>query len=200
MEICNFLKFLNNHNEVIQILLSVITVILSIIAIRAARYIPHRIMVNQRYSDMMKEYRSTEMGTAIFSIFHFYVQDCKNNSDAIAGKYKEKYDGQIKEPLEKGKEINYSGTLHFQRRLVAQFYFDLARLRYEDRLPVKHLREWFTPREVTLLAIILHMVEPAKTVFEEARDVPEPPDMEDEVLMNKWIYKLYEEAEGLEWE
>jgi hypothetical protein len=40
------------------------------------------------------------------------------------------------------------------------------------------------------------MAEPAKKVFEEALDVPEPP--EDEVLMNQLISKLYEEVR--DWE
>jgi hypothetical protein len=124
---------------------------------------------------MIKEYRSAEMGGAIFSIFSFYVTDCKNNIHAIAGEYKKKYEEQIGKPFGKGESINYAGTLHFQRRLIAQFYSDLARLRYEERFPrlsMKCLRQWFTPREATLLALILHMVKPAITVFKEARDVP----------------------------
>jgi hypothetical protein len=42
------------------------------------------------------------------------------------------------------------------------------------------------------------MAKPAITVFEETHDVPEPPDMEEDVLMNKLIYKLYEEVK--DWE
>ncbi|MDR0683779.1 MAG: hypothetical protein LBF83_01430 [Spirochaetaceae bacterium] len=184
--------------NVVQISLSAISAVFSFIALILAYHIPHRVMVNQIYSDLVKEYRSPEMGGAILAIFRFYVKDCQNNVHAINEEYKKKYEKQINKPLEGDKSINYAGTLHFQRRLVAQFYYDMARLRYEERLPTKHLREWFTPREVTLLAIILHMVDASLGLFEEAHDVPEPPDMEDGVLLNKRIHKLYEEVEGWE--
>lgn len=193
-------EFLKYNSDAIQITLSAITVGLSCFALFLACHIPRRIMVNQIYSDLIKEYRSVEMGVSIFSIFHFYVNECNERVDAIAGEYRKKYDKQIKIPLKRGEPINYANTLHFQRRLVAQFYADLARLRYEERLSAKQLREWFTPRELTLLALILHMVKPAEAVFEEAHNVSEPPNMEEGVLMNKWIYKLYEEVEDWEWE
>jgi hypothetical protein len=90
---------LKYNSDVIQILLSAITVVLSFIAVGLAWYIPRRIMMNQLYSDMIKEYRSTEMGGAIFSIFRFYVTDCENNIRAIASEYKKKYEEQIDKPL-----------------------------------------------------------------------------------------------------
>jgi hypothetical protein len=110
--------------------------------------------VNQIFADLLREYRSSEMGAATLSVFRFY----KDNSNDIDGKYKEIYDEQIKNKL-KGKEhIDYSQTLHFQRRLIAQFYSNLAYLRYTMRFPrlsTKQLRYWFTPNEVKLLGIIL---------------------------------------------
>ncbi|MDR2053895.1 MAG: hypothetical protein LBP80_10830 [Treponema sp.] len=75
----------------------------------------------------------------------------------------------------------------------------MATLRYErrfPRFPAKYLREWFTPNEAKLLAILLHMVGPARIVFEEAGNVPEPP--EDEVFMKRQISRLYEEVK--DWE
>jgi hypothetical protein len=163
-----------------------------------AIHIPKRIMINQIYADLIQDYRSPEMGGAILAIFRFYVKDCKNNTAIIASKYKEKYNEQIMKPLKAGKPIDYANTLHFQRRLVFHFYWHMALFRYEQyfsRLSTKKLKLWFTPNEVKLLAILLHMVEPAEAVFEKANDDLKPP--ESKAPANQMIHlinKLYNEV------
>jgi hypothetical protein len=155
-------------------------------------------MISQIFADLVSDYRSPEMGGAILSIFHFFVHDCKNDISNIDDEYEKKYKEQIKSKINSTEKIDFSKTLHFQRRLIAQFYFQLASLRYDyffGRLSRKQLQIWCTPSEVKLLIIILHMAEPASKTFEEAGDIPEPP--EDEVPMNDLIYKLYQEIE--EW-
>ncbi|MDR2143976.1 MAG: hypothetical protein LBP29_06375 [Treponema sp.] len=191
----DLLSFLCTYSDLIQAL----SLVISLAAICFAIIIPRQILMNQLYSDLVREYRSAEMGAAIFLIFHFYVTVCKNNVSFIADEYKKKYEEQIKIPLALGKQIDYDATLHFQRRLVAQFYADMATLRYKRRFPwfpAKYLKEWFTPSEAKLLAILLHMAGPARAVFEEARNLSEPP--EDEVFMNRQISKLYEEVRYME--
>jgi hypothetical protein len=154
-------------------------------------------MVNQMYADFVKEYRSTEMGAAILTIFKFFVKDCKNNVANIYDKYKEKYKDQITN--KSSEDIDFSKTLHFQRRLLSQFYFSMALLRYEHhfpRLSTKKLKIWMTSSEAKLLSILLYMVKPASEVFERAGDIPESP--EDDVPMNCLLHKLYEEVDGWE--
>ncbi|MDR2798126.1 MAG: hypothetical protein LBB80_07260, partial [Treponema sp.] len=171
----SILCFLQKYSNVIQVLSAAVTIFLAV-------RIPRRILINQLYVDLIQAYRSPEIGAAIFAIFRFYVKDCHNNTAAMAGAYREKYKEQIEGPLTRGEAVDYANTLHFQRRLVAQFYWNMAVLRYERRFPrlsTKELILWFTPNDAKLLALLLHMAEPAKKVFEEALDVPEPP--EDEV-------------------
>jgi hypothetical protein len=172
--------------------------LLAIAALIAAVWIPRQIMVNQLFADLVKEYRSTEMGAAVFSVFHFFVKDCGKDVGHIAAVYEKKYNQQIRDPLKAGTKPDYDNALHFQRRMVSQFYSDMARLRYDRRfikLSAKDMKFWFTPKEVQLFAILLHMVKPASSVFEDSGTVSEPP--QDEVPMNDLIYKLYEEAGGL---
>jgi hypothetical protein len=191
-DIMNLVCFLGGPGTVIQIALSVA-------ALFAALWIPRRIMMNQLYADLVREYRSSEMGEAILSVFYFYGETCKRQMADIPAEYKKKYEEQVEKPLKEGKPVDYAHALHFQRRLVSQFYSDMATLRYKrhfPRLSTKDMRGWFTPNETKLLAILLHMVEPAKAVFEEAREVPEPP--QDDTPMNDLIYKLYEEVRGWE--
>ena len=184
--------------KAINPIVNIVGAFIAALALFVAIYIPRRIMISQIYANLLENYRSPEMGGAILAIFHFYNKDCGRNVSNIAAEYEKKYDKQIKKRFQEGEEqeLDFSKTLHFQRRLVAQFYFDMASLRYDRRfirLPDKYMKIWFTPSEVKLLGIILHMAEPASKVFEDAGEVP-PPPYEDEVLMNELIYKLYEEV------
>jgi len=177
--------------------LSIIQTLITLAALFAAIFIPRQIMINQIYADLIAAYRTPEMGAAIHSLFHFYKNECQGNVANIKAKYLERYEKEINIPLQIGLTVNFSNALHFQRRMVAQFYFNMAVLRYQyrfSRLPVKVLKTWFTGNEVQLLSIILHMAEPANECFIKAGIVPEPP--EDDVPMNKLICKLYEETEA----
>jgi hypothetical protein len=177
-------------------LTQIITLVFSVVTIIVAFLIPRRIMVNQLYSDLLREYRSSEMGAAIFSVFHFYVEDCKKDVNSIASKYKEKYEKQINELLKCGEPIDYAQTLHFQRRLIAQFYSGLAYLRYKlrcSRLSTKQLRYWFTSNELQLLAIILYMAKPAREVFKEAGDIPDPSKDKNNAPMNELLYRFFKD-------
>ena len=184
-------------------ILSIVGVLIAALTLGVAFYIPRRIMINQIYADLLASYRSPKMGAAILAIFHFYTIDCKKNVSNIAAVYKWKYYEQIGKKLQANKEdtIDFSKTLHFQRRLVAQFYFHMASLRYDycfPRLPVKYMKTWFTSGETNLLSIILHMDKPAGEEFYDAGEVPQPHEYYDEAPMNELIYKLYEEVS--DWE
>jgi hypothetical protein len=195
-----------------------ITTATLVVALAAAFIIPGKIMSNQIFADLVKEYRSCEMGGAILSIFHFYKHDCGKNIEnigdkcTIPGEYRKKYGKQIGDKLGDKKQANsspgdkepidYAHTLHFQRRLIAQFYSNLAYHHYKrcifTRITKKQLKYWFTPNEVQLLAIILHMVKPAKDTFEEAGDVSGLPEKlknyEKDVPMNKLLHDLYKDS------
>jgi hypothetical protein len=177
--------------------LTAISATASVIAVVLAIYIPRRIMLNQAYLQLTAEYRSPEMGAAILGVFHFYTHDCGNSVSNIGNAYHARYQKEsalhISQPAE---------TLHFQRRLIAQYYYDMASLRYDyrfSRLTKKQLQHAFTPSETLLLSLILHMAEPASQVFERAENVI-PPDEpgEDDAYMNKLLHRLYEETEGWE--
>jgi hypothetical protein len=191
--ICN----LNLIKQATNTPLDAISAVFSLLAIGLAFFIPRRIMVNQMYSDLVREYRSTEMGAAIVAMFHFFGHDCKNDVSNIHREYIKRYKKQIgNKPPE---DIDFSKTLHFQRRMLSQFYSDMAMLYYEHRifgLSKRKLKYWFTPNEVKLLGLLLYMVEPAKERFIQADDVTDAPD--DDTPMNHLIKRLYDEVEGWE--
>jgi hypothetical protein len=209
-----------------ELVISVITLVVTTgslgvaaAALVVAFRIPRSIMAFQIYADLLREYRSSEMGAAILSVCQFYKENKGKSEDEFATKYKEIYRKQIGDKLEKiynkqmesnlednkqkktspedEKPIDYAHTLHFQRRLIAQFYSDFAALRYKpyfpEELAMEQLQNWFTPREVNLLAIILRMDKPAENVFEEVGYVT-PPEKKSTVSMNKLIDDLYNEV------
>lgn len=90
----------------------------------------------------------------------------------------------------------YENSLHFQRRLLSQYYYQLAALRYEGcrltRLAKEKVREDFTAREAKLLSLLSYMNKAAETIFTEY-DITGMPYADDK--QNILLQKLYDEAQ-----
>jgi len=185
-----------NGLDKLQLIITILTLVIAIITL----IFINKIMVNQIYANLIADYRSPEMGAAILALFNFYKKDCKLKVSKIKKRYIKRYKKEVKPLLKKVKKhqkpqkADFSNTLHFQRRMVAQFYFDMAVLRFEHcfltRLSKRILKKWFTPNDVKLLSLILYMAKPAKKVFIEVDSLSEPP--ENNVPMNVLIRKLYD--------
>jgi hypothetical protein len=157
-------------------------------------------MVNQRYADLLKEYRSVEMGNAIRSVFDFYVNRCESNLGAIEKCYINQYiaDFSLKDCK---KDFNPAQTLHFQRRLIDHFFWLLADLRYSPssviKLPRNQLQRDFSQNEHNLLHIIYYMNMAAKKCEIKVDDLPKnlPENLSDESSpMEKYRINLYAES------
>ena len=177
-------------------LLTVLSIVVSFFTLLAAWYIPRKIMLDQGYIELASQYRSPEMGFAILSIFDFYANQCGGNPSMIAEEYIKTYKKEIGIPMKEKESIDPAKTLQFQRRLVAYFYWDLARLYFESgfpRLSSKRLKQFVESNERNLISIVLQMSEANKQCFPQCEHIPEPPD--DEVPMNQLIKRLYDETE-----
>lgn len=172
-------------------------------------------MNNQIYADLIAEYRQPEIGQAVISVIHFYTDCCGSDIDKIEEKYIKRYEKEIA-PLDKEQRINrcmqeledsnqqdtrydkkeLKDTLHFQRRLLSQYYAQLAALRYQGglftRLSKKKVQEDFTAREAKLLCLLAHMNQAAKKTFTEY-DISGMPYADDK--QNVLLEKLYDEAQ-----
>jgi hypothetical protein len=184
-------------NEITRNLLTlgipVLTLFVTCLALRAAKRIPEQIMTDQRFMALTEQYRSPEMGFAIYSIFRFYAENCQSNPDKITGEYTQRFKDEIKMPLAEGKGIDPSKTLQFQRRLVAYYFWDLSRLYFESpRLDKKRLLQMVGENERNLISLVLQMSEANKKCFAGYGTVIEPPD--DDVPMNQSIRRLYEKT------
>jgi hypothetical protein len=179
-----------------------VILVIAFVTLLATIYIPRRIRVDQEFSALTEQYRSPEMGFAILSIFDFYQHDCQCNHELIKEKYIDRYKNEIGDELRKllheRKLSNPAHTLHFQRRLVAYFYWDMAKLYVDSlfpRLTRKQIKQFIEPNERNLISLVLQMGEANKECFAQYENVIEPPD--DDVQMNQLIKRLYDKAE--EW-
>ena len=158
------------------------------VAILAALYIPKKMMNNQIYADVIREYRSPAIGQAIISVIAFYTNDCNSDVEMIEKKYFERYETD----KQNGK---YENSLHFQRRLLSQYYYQLAALRYQGgwftRLSKKKVREDFTAREAKLLSLLSYMNKAAENITDY--DIAGMPYADDK--QNILLEKLYDEAQ-----
>jgi hypothetical protein len=168
--------------------LDVLSVIFSFIAVVLALSIPKKIMVNQIYADLLNEYRSFEFGEAITALINFYINDCNREVSQITSTYKCRYDRE---------EKDIKNSLHFKRRLLWQYYWDISRLRYEYGIfgiSKQRIAKNFTKKESNLIGLLYHTVEGAKICFDDIVNVPEPECQDGKT--EKAVYRLYEESKG----
>lgn len=80
----------------------------------------------QIYSDLLKEYRSTEMGVAVKKLFDF-IDSCEERHIKIVDEYLRIFHDDEEKGLS---SQQWQGTLHFSRRKVTQFYQQVAALNF----------------------------------------------------------------------
>ena len=142
--------------------------ILSIIGIIVAICIPKRIAWNQMYSNLISEYRSYDFAIAVQGIIEFFVIDCKSDASKIKEKYKERFLREIYgiekkinniEEIRNKQDIQLlkndsDKTLHFQRRLLTQFYADLNDYLKSSILGFFRVLKDFTKSEANIIRIL----------------------------------------------
>lgn len=124
---------------VIQTICSVSAIFIACLTLIVTWIIPKKIAWNQMYSNLISEYRSYDFAIAVQGIIEFFAIDCKSDTSKIKEKYKERFLREIYgiekkinniEEIRNKQDIQLlkndsDKTLHFQRRLLTQFYADL---------------------------------------------------------------------------
>lgn len=152
-----------------MVITDIIQCILSLVACGLAWIIPQRIMWEQTYVALVAEYRSCEFGAAVQGIIEFFVNDCKNNPDKVREMYQKRFkkdfgtnQTSLDECLCSSSAVNLTKLspeqcLHYQRRLLAQFFYQLdlcARSRYIGK---KRVRRDYTQGEANIVRILILM-------------------------------------------
>lgn len=123
----------------IQTVCSILAIFIACLTLVVTWIIPKKIAWNQMYSNLISEYRSYDFAIAVQGIIEFFAIDCKSDASKIKEKYKERFLREIYgiekkinniEEIRNKQDIQLlkndsDKTLHFQRRLLTQFYADL---------------------------------------------------------------------------
>ncbi len=133
-------------------IIGLIQCILSVIAIGLAWLIPTRIMWHQTYSDLIKEYRSYDFGVAVQGLVEFFINDCKSSIDNIKTEYEHRYLQEI--GLGRIKTTQPQLCLHYQRRLLSQFFYQLDLCAKTHFIGQKQVLKDFSKNEANLVRII----------------------------------------------
>ena len=148
-------------------ILMIIAIIMAIIAAIIAYFIPKKILINQIFAGLIQEYRSNAMGIAIKRLRDFYEKDCNRsiNCKVIIDKYCYISTKEFKKTSE-----SWGNTLHFQRRIVSQFFQHISNLHYKHnfliRISMNKLKEYFSQNNLDIIQI-LYILEnnPCKTIY-----------------------------------
>jgi hypothetical protein len=155
-----------NPIDMLSLAASILGLIIALVTLYVAWRIPHQIMISQRYTELLSEYRTTEMGDAIYSILDFFVNECGKDANKITEKYKALFKNEI-EKNRASLEYEPSKTLHFKRRLVDHFFWLLGDIMFNRNYPIKipreQIRRYFTANERHLLLILERMNRAARS-------------------------------------
>lgn len=143
-------NFLNNYASLITLIALIISFFSFIIA-AVTLFIAQKIAFIQQWDTLVNEYRSYEFGEAIKSICDFYIDKCNRQPELIEKKYCEQFYS------DSNQNKDYKAMLHSQRRLLAQYYWQLLACVKGKYWSHKYIRKYFTKNEMNLIAIIYYM-------------------------------------------
>ena len=162
--------------EIICCAKDIIQTLSGVLACIIAWIIPKRIMWMQAYSGLLSDYRSAEFAGAVQSVVEFFVLDCGGDYSRIPQEYKKRFlkdfyvsdealslEGkslmEIRALVESGKikVKTDSPCLHFQRRLLGQFYFQLNLCAKSPFVGMRRVCRDFTSNEVNIIKILYLM-------------------------------------------
>ena len=151
-----------------------ITILIAFLTLIATIYIPKRIMQEQTYQGLLSDCRSYDYAVAIQSVIEFFTVECKGDINNVAEKYKERFfNDMYGVPYSKNIELSdiqnwYSSgykdsiaqkepslCLHYQRRFLAQFFYQLDLCARFSQSYRKRIQRDFTTSEANLIRILI---------------------------------------------
>ncbi len=142
--------------DILPIALTVIALIIAISVGFIAYYsaiISRSTLRHQVLLDIRKDYRSSEMMSAIAELNDFY-RGCKEETDDIAffkTKYAERVDDDDKKISDSANTMKIEDGLNYKRRLLTHFYSYLAAINRHGMLPPKMIFDWWIPDDTKMI-------------------------------------------------
>lgn len=170
-------------------ILAIIQTILSVLALIAAVYIPEKIKWEQTYSALLSDYRGYDFAAAVQGIIDFFVVNCKRDIERIPLEYNR--------VAANSSCLSNDQNLHFQRRLLAQFYWQLNECSKSFFIGKKRVKkDFFSRKEANLLRIIYFMDKAIDddengVLFKEISSFEHVPKNHKKKNMNSAIAEMY---------
>lgn len=140
---------------------SLIQIIVGVVAIFLAVYIPKKLSWEQMYTQLLTEYYSYDFAAAVQGIVFFFYEDCDCDFKKVKKKYVEKFNAQFERNVTNPENYKFSvpndQNLHFQRRLLTQFYCLLDQCARSKYIGKNRVQRDFTTKEANLLKILYYM-------------------------------------------
>ena len=123
------------------------------------------------YSQLLSDYCGYDFGAAIMGVVFFFYKDCGCDAGKIQEKYAECFKKQFENQMNRGNtncncgnakdEIPNDKNLHYQRRLLSQFYFLLDQCARSPFIGKRRVQKDFSSKEANLLKVLYYMNEAA---------------------------------------
>ena len=143
------MKFLDFQlKDIISLFIALITLIMTI-------RIPIWIMQFQRYTNLASTYMSFDFAHAIQSVIEFFYKDCECDVDRIPEEYNKRFYSDF-EKL-KARKIEKEDVLHYQRRMLCDFFYELESCRASSLRLNKMIKKDWTISEAYVCRILVCM-------------------------------------------
>lgn len=140
------------HNSIS--LMDCMTIGISIVTLIVTISIPIQIMKFQRYTALMSTYMSFDFAHAFQSVITFFYKDCECNVEKIPEKYKKRFNSDFDEV---NNEKDKSNILHYQRRLLNDYFLELEMCRESSWVLRRKIRKDWTTSEAYVCKILVYM-------------------------------------------
>lgn len=175
-------------------------------------------MWEQTYASLSTDYRSCEFGVAIQGIIDFFIDDCKSDPKKVKKEYQRRFIcdeysvernlpadeviNQYKEKnadLKKKENITPELCLHFQRRMLAQFFYQLALCARTPYIGKNRICRDFTKGEAHIVRILILMdkaieedrAEGDRILWQDIGCVYRVRNYENEKGINQYLSEIY---------
>lgn len=176
-------------------ILALVQIFIAVIACGLAVYIPEKIKWEQRYSQLLSDYRGYDVAAAVQGLVQFFVNDCKRDVEKIKREYEKHFDNEIENPKEDVR-IDNDKNLHYQRRLLNAYFYELnecAKRRF--LIGKKRVGRDFTKNEASIIKILYFMniaAAESELIFKNISTDERIPKSRRLKGMNKSIVQVYE--------
>ena len=174
--------------------IDMLTFIVATLTLLVTIFIPIRIEKNQSYGSLISDYRSYDFAAAIQGVINFFVLECGSDFSKIQEKYEKRYEEEIEKKNKDIKHIDNSHILHYQRRMLNSFFYQLDLCSKYGWGWRKRIQRDFTVNEAHLLKIIFYMnkaVDESSVVFKDISNYEHIPKADKVKGMNSYIADLY---------